>query len=1108
MKNNPFTHSNSFGYSEIAKYRLLTVYCILVTLIVCPSVLAGTTIEANTEGADSYYYSLRPTNNCSGATLESGWVSTDSWTYPGELPSNCIYQATVWTNNDMKNADKSYEIGTTSTTNSTFANSTGQSSYMAGTTSLTSSTTTTSTTNSTSTTTSISTYSSGQSSRISAMAFSVYSMLPDDEFMGTMFPKDLQDDYDTLMANYPGIEPKANAAILSTADFDESTDKMVITNDDYFDWWCVGRRGWSVVQYKTICKLFTRQITLDEPDEPALSNYNNTELEPGVKNLLLFPGTSNEFDYDWSQSGPSLTSYPLSKAYLVKGFAYMAVPVTGYYNFASQTTGGVKAEIVKSDGQEVSLLQESSWELNVDKKACESSNELSYKIKKRVKEYSIVGVNTIVNKETWIIKDKNGKEFDDDDNGINWVLYNLAGVGCSNSGAQSNWGDDVYLEAGKVYPLRVSMWAGWNSAQLKLMVKMGDGTSRALPMSWLSAPNMDNFDTENGWHGALESPASIPDSNDATIGSAVAGGYNYWGGYAPAAITTIDSEASVINISMYTDSSNGWTQRGSLDVSYSGDIDQLDSRFSSATDSRYAYWGDRLVIVTDASLMVVNTSDPDNLSYVNVSLGNIVPTGALSLIYDGDMGGRLAVGADDGIHFFDWNNGTWTATSTIANVSLSPDMNGALVFNPNSMETLYVALNSGRVQRYDYSSNSWTASNFDATGNSVAISNTGQTMAIVQDTGIAIYTTSGGESLVTTIIPPSITEESPLITLDDFTLVAQGSDELYVYTHSGTDWNELDPNWRTIELDDSDGTNGSWLWIAPSGMGGGSTIGVFPTTNIALAQLYYLIPDELLTLNGELVEVTITNISDQTIPTTQLDIYSNDSSSYVFWKGETPFYTNDFYKWTINNDAASIEMTNIFSSYLMSGTNIEIDVVDFLGFPDTNSVLELDFQMQYYNGNKDELGVPSKALTCADDEVFEFRRVIEDDGTMSFEIDGMFLYNIYDEISGVDVCDEVDSFLKYYSDYMKYTGIKGITVKDNGDYDFSNAVVHFKLKSWSYGTIELSYPISMDVVENDSGQISLLGVYYIEAKNFHYVGEAHASGFDVPVIVSFRQSED
>ncbi|MGL1937105.1 MAG: hypothetical protein OCD01_18905, partial [Fibrobacterales bacterium] len=93
-----------------------------------------------------------------------------------------------------------------------------------------------------------------------------------------------------------------------------------------------------------------------------------------------------------------------------------------------------------------------------------------------------------------------------------------------------------------------------------------------------------------------------------------------------------------------------------------------------------------------------------------------------------------------------------------------------------------------------------------------------------------------------------------------------------------------------------------------------------------------------------------------------------------------------------------------------------------------------------------------------------------------------------------------------YPDYMTYTCIKGISVTNDGEYDFSNAMIHFNLNSWMSRKIELSYPITMDVVKNDAGQISLLGVYYIEAKNFHYVGEAHASGFDVPVIVSFRQN--
>ncbi|MGL1904066.1 MAG: hypothetical protein OCC49_18165 [Fibrobacterales bacterium] len=703
-----------------------------------------------------------------------------------------------------------------------------------------------------------------------------------------------------------------------------------------------------------------------------------------------------------------------------------------------------------------------------------------------------------------MIRDADGNAFDDEDNGVNWVLYNLAGMGCSNSDKQSNWGNDVYLEAGKVYPLRVSMWAGWNSAKLKLMVKMGDGTSRALPMAWLSAPNMETFDTEDGWHSTLESTVNFPDSIDGTtngkIGSAVASGYNYFEGYTASAITTIDSTASKINVTLYTDDGNEWSQRGRINVDYSGDIDQLNSQFSAS--------GDRLAIATDVALMVVNTSDPDNLSYDNVNLGNSTPSGAVTLVYDEYMGGRLAVSADDGIHIFDWENGNWTATATIANVSLSSYTSRALVFNPYSMNILYVALESGSVQRYDYDGNSdsWTAGEFYVDGNSVAISSTGLTLAIAQDTGIDIYSTDGGDSLVTTIIPPGISQEIPLITVDDYTLVTKGNDQLYVYNHSGTDWNELDPNWRIIESAGSEGINDSWVWMAPSGPAGATTIGVFSSPNIALPELYRITPDEFQTLNGELIEVEITNISDQTIATSQVDVYSQDTATYVFWKGETPFYTNDFYAWTINNDTAGLEMTNVFTPYLTNGLSIEIDAIDFLGFPNENSVLKIDFSMQYYNGNREEEGVPTKALTCSDDEVFDFTRVVEDNGTMTFEIDGPVLYNIYEELPGVDICDDVDTFLRYYPDYMTYTGIKGISVTNDGEYDFSNAMIHFNLNSWMSSKIELSYPITMDVVKNDAGQISLLGVYYIEAKNFHYVGQANASGFDVPVIVSFRQS--
>lgn len=907
---------------NICFYAIKKIFLLFLLSLFSFHVMSEVTVSAKTKSAINYYYVLSPKDtDCSNLVIESGWISSSDWHYSKELPADCDYIAQVYINNIMTEPDVEINIISESdaeSTNIQMLNSLTMSS----------------------------------DTERNGMVFSIFSMFPTvnddsiselndfykrgdigqnyrdyyDEFLLHLLPTELGDSIESLIENYPAIQPKSNTMRMSVEIKERESDKFVVTDLDpnanmLSDAVTGGDTHQSNINYEPNVNYFYLNMAVDFPDILALENINNPDIEASVNNLRLYPGIHSTFDYDWTFNGPSLLNYPFSSAFWLKGYAFFNVPFSGYYTFGRRSSGGVKLTLEDVNGQSLSLLESSGWALNVDSQYQmeDGSTQCSDEILYGYKSYT---------QEKWFIwgmgREVTANERFYDMEVFPYQFYNFEGHACSND-YKTVWGEEQYLEAGKTYLLNLSAWVGWTATDLILQVKGPDSNEMGLPLSWLTLPDL-SFDTKTAWHKPLAITESMNITQTKKQEMAVS---NYvWGLGTVMGLTQWEEGESSIVVDFYLDDGVSWQETGSVRLNTDIDIDTV-----SIVNSAYGeLWG---VLLTDsegeARLLTIESPLSANPEIKEISLDeNIIYSGHITL---SDAAERMALGTNTGIIIYDNKNTQgWLSSSQLSVDVVNKAGKDALFFLPYHPDMLYVVQADGVIQKYlyDKTEKTWSKAGFNVQGTQLAMSfDTGEALAIINAKGVEIYSIDfdGNETYQSSIYPvQGFDENASKVAIVADKLVLRLVDSIHVYT-AIKDWQNINPDWRPVEgmsLIEEDNLE---LWLRHSGSSGALNLGFLnqSETNTSFFNVYKIFADEISNYNEVMYTVTINNNSGTDIYSNQVIIKTDEKKDILMKRYDTlvlnsGFHTADY------SDGVQIEYgVNSFHTNIYQDTQISIE---------------------------------------------------------------------------------------------------------------------------------------------------------------------------------------
>ncbi len=881
-------------------------------------------METNNKEAYSYYYSLQPVVNETGScfAIESGWINTSSWKYKGNLSSSCDYRGTVWTRDEdgITLPDRDYELvkmvtdtpltgEITQNLDQMFSNvnaiGTGEehdNSYLIPSGDQSSKNSVSSNVNA--------------NSAVNALAFSIYSVLDDKEELYKWVPEDSHSDVDALYDNYPAITRDQQTDALHIVSYGDSKERSYGFGKCYY--W--RQLGGSSTTESYACRMRDLDLLLPDINTIFDSLINNQQVKPGVKNLTLFSNNDRSaFNFSW-EFGPSLIHFPFHGSYMSKGFAYFTVPVTGEYSFGSQSSGGVKLSLLDDTGTEISLLPNSAWEMRT---TCTPTPEA-------MTRYELVRTTRYAGGNTSIHREDLSPLVNHDT--AHYITYGALTNECINNISETIWGDTVYLEAKKPYPLQLSLWAGWGGFELELKARQSTLSENEITLdhTYITRPKMERgaFDTEKGWHAPLEKTGHINFPPYATtISASVAGQYNIMEGSTLSAQLQIQGSQAIVDMA-YDDGSGTWKQLSETVINYSGAIKESGLAMTTIQSMK-----ERLAVVISTEnqlggVIEIIEQDPTGQWMTNTIPieGNVELTGDVAISSDGT---RLAVGTDDSVIIYEESHaGEWSQHSSISINGLQVHDNQSIRFNPSTSSDIYIATENDTIHRFQYSVNEWMIdATFVKSGNKIAFSGLGTALAVshMQERTIDLYTLdySGNPIYANTVFIPD-TSDIDQIALSEFMLAVSSGEKVYIYSTQNIIWENIDPNWRVINTITTDKIQS--LWVAPSGVSGAQTIGVGTT----MTDLYRLNADELASYDGgEWVSISLENHSYDSISGSFVSfvIVADDTLTLQLRKGQEITIRSDSrpLEWLIDDQTVEYKAC----SYSFSpGGNVTLSVND------------------------------------------------------------------------------------------------------------------------------------------------------------------------------------